>query len=807
MDCACVDVEGGPTQPARCHLACLGRCEDAADAVLRPERRPEDDDHQQESHKELHCEVFTLSQELSSRIQRVQVEPPAAAGADGNDAESSCSGERRSKAQNLFSEVQAVAEPAATVESVATVTAPPPSFLAPAGSAADGTHEESMPLGLASCSRESPCSRAVPPPMLPFASPAPAQLLQVAPKPAQDKLTSILSFLDEVEESSRADICSLTSSARSSPMGRRPSPLSPRDLGAVEASILAGPAGRATTPRLAEGAFALQSRVALLEVEVKDKRKTVQTLKKALSAAKDHEERVRYELTKEWEEKLRSEKSQYEAGSERQLKLADRLLADKTELTKRCEVFSEELKAMERKCQMKVEELDQKASKDLSRQKQHWTAAERVRREAWEKEKVREIKEMTIKGLQPEVERILAERKQERQKLDERHQQMLESQRRELTELAQTQVREAREQVLQEQEDLLKQEREVHRRKQREEFDRFDGLLQEERTKFAADLLAERRKLEQVMQQAADDFEGRLRDSIAAERIKAEASLEGVRTGASDAEERHRAELQRLQERYRAEKEQWQQEHLDRTQEELERRETTLREEITLERDRQLEVIMYRLNHEHAEQQRAARDESSALLEGMRAEASEASRRLSAQLEEALAEVTTVEAKRAQFEKMAQCLQARLEELESQHGVRVRDLESQVRDLEAGQVALRQAADEALKQHQDELWRIGEMKDKELMEAHEAQRQLSVRLAESRLLADEQELEAQRREERMIGDLEARVKRTLQAKDGAVQELRTRCAASEKKVKDFEYLLARQREELLSGITKDVLSQ
>ena len=54
----------------------------------------------------------------------------------------------------------------------------------------------------------------------------------------------------------------------------------------------------------------------------------------------------------------------------------------------------------------------------------------------------------------------------------------------------------------------------------------------------------------------------------------------------------------------------------------------------------------------------------------------------------------------------------------------------------------------------------------------------------------------------MIADLEARVRRTLQGKDDTIVELKTRCAASENKVHEFEYLLARQREELLGGLTR-----
>ena len=46
--------------------------------------------------------------------------------------------------------------------------------------------------------------------------------------------------------------------------------------------------------------------------------------------------------------------------------------------------------------------------------------------------KVKEIKEMTIKGLQPEVERILAEKKQDKARMEEDKRLALDEQRREL---------------------------------------------------------------------------------------------------------------------------------------------------------------------------------------------------------------------------------------------------------------------------------------------------------------------------------------------------------------------------------------
>jgi hypothetical protein len=45
--------------------------------------------------------------------------------------------------------------------------------------------------------------------------------------------------------------------------------------------------------------------------------------------------------------------------------------------------------------------------------------SEKIRRDTWMQEKSREIKEMTVKGLQPEIERLLTKHKKELQRMEE----------------------------------------------------------------------------------------------------------------------------------------------------------------------------------------------------------------------------------------------------------------------------------------------------------------------------------------------------------------------------------------------------
>lgn len=598
-----------------------------------------------------------------------------------------------------------------------------------------------------------------------------------------------MSFLDEVEESSRADISSLASSVCSS---RHHAAAAGRDLSGHRSAGGFGSGG------LAQDAAAFQSRMSLLEIEVKDKRKTIETLTRALQAVKDHEKQALEELGREWDDKLRKQATHFEVSIERQLKMVDRLLNDKTELTKRCELFTEELKVAEKKFQRKLEDLDEQASKELERQKKNWMASERLRRESWEKEKIKEIKEMTIKGLQPDIERILSERKQDRRRHEEREQEALDALRRELQDRAQGQLREQREKLAQEHERALEEEREVHRRKMREEFERFTSQLQDERARCAADLLSERRRHERAALEATDNTDGRIREAVAQEHAKGEAQVREVLERVAAIEKRHRDDMDDLRRQLEGEAAERCRELEAQAKVQLERREVELRQELVQERDRRLDVVMERLSREHVEQQQQLRDEAEADLRRFRDEAGAEAARLGAELAEARRRGEELGNRLAALELAAR----NLEDRHTADARRIEDLEQRLAEAEAQREATRREAEQALERHRDELWRASELKEREAAGHRTEAKRAQEQAAEAFARADECERAAARREEEVIGDLEARVKRALQAKDETIAELRSRCAAAENKVREFEYLLARQREELLSEITR-----
>lgn len=227
-----------------------------------------------------------------------------------------------------------------------------------------------------------------------------------------------------------------------------------------------------------------------------------------------------------------------------------------------------------------------------------------------------------------------------------------------------------------------------------------------------------------------------------------------------------------------------------------------LRSELTVERKRQIEVVVDRLGREHVLQEQEWEIKLTDATERIRKESEVAKAQLTNKLQDARVQIDSLEKERVLMEQSVQSGRCAAEA----SAARLEDVQKQLAVLESEKTSWQANADKTLDKHKDELWRVAEIHDREMEQIRGELDERKKELGEERRRSEEQQREAKHREEQLMNDLEARVKRALQAKDAQIAELRSRCAASENKAREFEYLLARQREELLNGLTREVLS-
>lgn len=118
-------------------------------------------------------------------------------------------------------------------------------------------------------------------------------------------------------------------------------------------------------------------------------------------------------LQEQFNAQLVSERKQLEGIMERNLSAIDKLIEDKKGLCEQIDELQNQLSEQRLLSEKQLSELQKKHELEISQQKMQQLSTERARKEKWMAEKTKEIREMTIKGLEPEIERLIEKNKLE----------------------------------------------------------------------------------------------------------------------------------------------------------------------------------------------------------------------------------------------------------------------------------------------------------------------------------------------------------------------------------------------------------
>ena len=169
--------------------------------------------------------------------------------------------------------------------------------------------------------------------------------------------------------------------------------------------------------------------------------------------------------------------NKFKKALDRNLEIIDKLLAEKQAAAARIG----ELEACQKACESKLKQKEAKNEdlfrKELAREKETLALREKQVRSKWEVKRLAEIKEQTVKGLEPEIERIIAQHRNEKRLMERRYEESIENLRNELLIKSSEQVSAA-----------LDRERELCVERERRNFERFAAQLEQERRRFANEL-------------------------------------------------------------------------------------------------------------------------------------------------------------------------------------------------------------------------------------------------------------------------------------------------------------------------------
>ncbi|XP_069916271.1 centrosomal protein of 131 kDa isoform X4 [Oryctolagus cuniculus] len=535
---------------------------------------------------------------------------------------------------------------------------------------------------------------------------------------SEAKLQGIVNFLDEMERE------------RPAPQGEGQPELSPE----ASASLLR------------------------LRLEVEEKKQAMGLLRRALAQQRDLTLRRVRETEKELGRQLRQQKEHYEAAARRHLSFIDQLIEDKKVLSEKCAAVVAELRLGDQRSREQVAQMQEQHTLEIRKLKELMSATEKVRREKWISEKTKKIKEITVRGLEPEVQKLIARHKQELRRLRSLHEAELQRAEERAAQRCLRQAEELRERLEQEKAELGQRERERARQRFEQHLEQEQLALEQQRRRLHSEVAEEKERLgQQAARQRAE-----LEESSAALTRSLRAEFE---KGREEQERRHQAELAALKEQLEAERQAWAASCTKKQEAWLLSRERELQEEMRQHRDQEIEAVIRRLEADMT----LAREEAERATESH-------VKRVRDKYETELLELERSE---RQLQERCSELKGRLGEAE---GERLR-LEALVRQREK-ELEQERAVNERLTAERGSLAQVvhQEFADR-LAASEEDNRQVKAELAA---------LQARQRLE--LDEVHRRVKTALAKKEEAVSSLRRQHEAALRRADHLEELLEQRRQ-------------
>ncbi|XP_060796222.1 centrosomal protein of 131 kDa isoform X1 [Neoarius graeffei] len=574
---------------------------------------------------------------------------------------------------------------------------------------------------------------------------------------SEAKLQSIMSFLDEMEKSEQERPRSVTSGSHREVL------LSEEELAAVD--------------QASATAAELTGSIMRLKLELEEKKRAVTMLQSALTQQRELTLHHVKETEKELSQNFQLQKQQYEATIQRHLAFIDQLIDDKKALSERCEGVVAELKQADQKYTKKINQMQEQHELEIKKLKELMSATEKIRREKWIDEKTKKIKEITVKGLEPEIQKLISKHKQELTKMKVMHEaELLQADERAAQRYVR-QIEELRQQLERDRDEQCQRERELAKQRFEKQLQEEENALQQQRRRLYKEVADEKERLAQQATRQHAELEV-LKTQLENSSSLANRTLrEELEKSREEQERRHQVEMKALRERLEIEKQTWEENYMKKEEVRQLTRERELKEEVRRGRDKEIELAIQRLEEETSgareECERAANNRVKRVREKYEAELRELERSEQAALEKHR------EMKKKHAEMEGELL--RLQSLLTQKEQEITDI-MQIRDKLSKE---RQSLAEVIREEFAE----------RLVVMEEENKRMKVEVAEvrARLRLEVERISREKEEE--LAEVHQRVKSAILKNEETVKNLQKECEAAVKRANHLQALLEQKRKQ------------
>ena len=276
--------------------------------------------------------------------------------------------------------------------------------------------------------------------------------------------------------------------------------------------------------------------VNLLKIELNEAQKTIESLKGLLENEQIKYKELEQKSQNDIKKKMETQKEELETVINRHLGFIDQLISDKTSLNNEIEILLKKIKSFEESYEKTINDMKETHNKEMKGQKDQILAGEKTKKERWMSEKLQEIKNMTIKGLEPELESLMNKHKKDLKKFEDQQEKELKIIKATLQETYEKDLLEMRKRLIFEYEESYQKNRDVEFTKLKEAYGRLEKEGVDEREFIKKSHYKEIEGMEKGRKDQMEEYlknlkkaqEGHL-EELKKEKIEFQASLDKMR--------------------------------------------------------------------------------------------------------------------------------------------------------------------------------------------------------------------------------------------------------------------------------------
>lgn len=332
-----------------------------------------------------------------------------------------------------------------------------------------------------------------------------------------------------------------------------------------------------------------------LTLELQETKKTNEIMKQTISDLKSKITKNELIYKEELSKKLKEQKFEFDNAIQRLNDLIENLLSEKKKLNLTIQSLNDQLGEIDLQHKKQIQALMDSHNTDTQKNKDAWFQAEKMRRKKWEEEKIKEIKEMTIKSLEPELDKILKDHKEDLFKQEENLREDFRRQKERLITDYEEKVKNMKNNFNIEKEKIQDEERKSYIKRLREQNERIEDQHTEDQKKWYQSLQDEIARLEQMRVSDKKHYEEDL-ELIEQRHIKdAEEKEFTYKAQINKIKEQYDTQLNTKIEFFRDKNEKEKNNFIEEKEKEYNKKLEKVKAELKEERDKQLNIVIKQL--------------------------------------------------------------------------------------------------------------------------------------------------------------------------------------------------------------------